>query len=62
MIFTDISHARVEGANCVVGIIAGVDICDLSVIIIQSLSKNYVDNPQVLCAFRICHDCQSGAP
>ena len=40
MIFTDISHARVEGANCVVGIIAGVDICDLSVIIIQNLSKN----------------------
>ena len=41
MIFTDISHARFEGADCVVGIVAGVDICDLSVIIIQSLSKNY---------------------
>ena len=66
MIFTDISHARFEGADCMVGIVAGIDICDLSLIIIQNLSKNYVGdwkkNPQVLCAFRICHDRQSGAP
>ena len=68
MILTDISHARFEGADCVVGIVAGVDICDLSVIIIQSLSKimlmteNHDKTPQILCAFRICHDCQSGAP
>ena len=48
MIFTDISHARFEGADCVVGIVAGVDICDLSVIIIQSLSKNYVDDWKIM--------------
>jgi hypothetical protein len=44
MIFTDISHARFEGADCVVGIIAGVAFWDLSVIIIQSLTKNYVND------------------
>jgi len=44
MIVTDISHARFEGADCVVGIVASVDICDMSVIIIQSLSKNYVND------------------
>jgi hypothetical protein len=44
MIVTDISHARFEGADCVVEIVASVDICDLSVMIIQTLSKNYVDD------------------
>ena len=48
MIFTDISHARFEGADCAVGIFASVDICDLSVIIIQSLSKNYVDDWKIM--------------
>ena len=69
MTFTDISYACFEGADCVVGIVAGVDICDLSVIIIQSLSKNYADDwkimikpTKILCAFRIWNDCQSGAP
>ena len=42
MIFTDISHACFEGADCVVGIVADVVIWDLSVIIILSLSNNYV--------------------
>ena len=42
MIFTDISHVCFQVADCMVGIVAGVDICDLSVIIIQSLEKNDV--------------------
>ena len=42
MIFKDILHVCFEGACCVVGNIVGIDICDLSVIIIQSLEKNDV--------------------
>ena len=42
MIFKDISHTCFKGADFVVGIVAGVDVCDLSVIIIKSLSKNYM--------------------
>ena len=44
MIFTDISHACFEGADCVVGIVAGVDFWDLSVKIFQSSSKHYVND------------------
>ena len=48
MIFTDISQARFKGGNCVVGIVAGVNMCDLSEIIIQSLSKNYVNDGKII--------------
>ena len=56
MILIDNSHACFVGEECMVGIVAGVDMCDLSVMIIQSLSKNYTNHdktPQILYAFKI---------